>query len=98
MAKHDKKKTKDDERTSAKAPVRSRQRRPSRRQGPRPAATVDTLASRHPRGAPRPPRGRPPRRNAAPLGSAEHREAVDELGRIEVRIAAIERAMTPPRG
>jgi hypothetical protein len=38
------------------------------------------------------------RRNAAPLGSDEHRAAVDEIGRIEVRIAAIERAMTPPKG
>ncbi len=38
------------------------------------------------------------RRNAAPLGSAEHRAAVDEIGRIEIRIAAIERAMTPPKG
>ena len=38
------------------------------------------------------------RRNAAPLGSDEHRDAVDELGRIEIRIAAIERAMTPPKG
>jgi hypothetical protein len=38
------------------------------------------------------------RRNAAPLGSDEHRDAVDEIGRIEIRIAAIERAMTPPKG
>ncbi len=38
------------------------------------------------------------RRNAAPLGSDEHRAAVDEIGRIEIRIAAIERAMTPPKG
>ncbi len=38
------------------------------------------------------------KRNAAPLGSEEHRAAVDEIGRIEVRIAAIERAMTPPKG
>ena len=37
-------------------------------------------------------------RNAAPLGSDAHRAAVDEIGRIEVRIAAIERAMTPPKG
>jgi hypothetical protein len=37
-------------------------------------------------------------RNAAPLGSEAHREAVDEIGRIEVRIAAIERAMDPPQG
>lgn len=38
------------------------------------------------------------RRNAASLGSDEHRAAVDEIGRIEIRIAAIERAMTPPKG
>ncbi len=38
------------------------------------------------------------RRNAAALGSAEHRAAIDEIGRIEIRIAAIERAMTPPKG
>ena len=38
------------------------------------------------------------RRAAAPLGSPEHRAAVDELGRIEIRVAAVERAMTPPRG
>lgn len=38
------------------------------------------------------------KRNAAPLGSDAHRAAVDELGRIEIRIAAIERAMTPPKG
>jgi hypothetical protein len=38
------------------------------------------------------------RRNAAPLGSDEFREAVDEIGRIEVRVAAIERDMVPPKG
>ena len=38
------------------------------------------------------------KRNAAPLGSDAHREAVDEIGRIEIRIAAVERAMTPPKG
>ena len=38
------------------------------------------------------------KRNAAPLGSEEHGAAVDEIGRIEVRIAAIERAMAPPKG
>ena len=38
------------------------------------------------------------RRAAASLGSPEFRAAVDELGRIEIRIAAVERAMTPPRG
>ena len=38
------------------------------------------------------------RRAEAPLGSPEHRAAVDEIGRIEVRIADVERSMTPPRG
>jgi hypothetical protein len=38
------------------------------------------------------------RRAAAELGSPEHRSAVDDIGRIEVRIADIERPMTPPRG
>ena len=38
------------------------------------------------------------RRNEAALGSDVHRAAVDEIGRIEIRIAAIERAMTPPKG
>lgn len=37
------------------------------------------------------------RRAAAALGSDAFREAVDEIGRIEVRIAAIEREMVPPR-
>jgi hypothetical protein len=36
------------------------------------------------------------RRDAAPLGSEEFRSAVDEIGRIEVEIARIERAMDPP--
>ena len=38
------------------------------------------------------------RRADASLGSKEHRAAVDELGRIEIRIADVERSMTPPRG
>jgi hypothetical protein len=38
------------------------------------------------------------RRNAAPLGSEEFRSAVDEIARIEVRIAAIDRAADPPLG
>ena len=37
------------------------------------------------------------RRNAAALGSDEHRAAVDELGRIEIRIADIEQAPTTPK-
>jgi hypothetical protein len=38
------------------------------------------------------------RRNRAAHGSAEHVEAIDLLGRIEVEIARIERAMDPPLG
>ena len=38
------------------------------------------------------------RRNAAPHGSDEHRAAIDLIGRIEVEVARIERAMDPPRG
>ena len=38
------------------------------------------------------------RRNAAAHGSAEHVAAVDLIGRIEVEIARLERAMDPPRG
>jgi hypothetical protein len=38
------------------------------------------------------------RRNAAPLGSPAFRAAVIDLERIEVRIAAIERAQDPPLG
>jgi hypothetical protein len=37
------------------------------------------------------------RRDRAPLGSEEHRVAVAEVGRIEVEIARLERAMDPPR-
>jgi hypothetical protein len=36
------------------------------------------------------------RRNAAEWGSKEHVEAVDLIGRIEIEIARIERAMDPP--
>jgi hypothetical protein len=38
------------------------------------------------------------RRNRAAHGSAEHVEAITMLERIEIRIAAIERAMDPPLG
>lgn len=38
------------------------------------------------------------RRNRAPHGSEEHVEAIDLLGRIEIEIARIERAMDPPLG
>ncbi len=37
------------------------------------------------------------RRNAAPLGSHEWEQASDEVGRIEIEIARVERAMDPPR-
>ena len=37
------------------------------------------------------------RRQAAELGSEAYREASDEIGRIEVEIARVERAMDPPR-
>ncbi|MFZ5853285.1 MAG: hypothetical protein ACOYXS_02130 [Chloroflexota bacterium] len=37
------------------------------------------------------------RRDAAPLGSEEYRQAAAEVGRIEVEIARLERAMDPPR-
>ncbi len=36
------------------------------------------------------------RRDAAPLHSEERAEAMEEIGRIEVQIARIERAMDPP--
>jgi hypothetical protein len=38
------------------------------------------------------------RRDAAQLGGTEFRKAVGEIARIEVEIARVERAMTPPRG
>ena len=38
------------------------------------------------------------RRNSAAHSSPEHVAAVDLIGRIEVEIARIERAMDPPRG
>ena len=37
------------------------------------------------------------RRNSAELGSEAYREACAEIARIEVEVARIERAMTPPR-
>jgi hypothetical protein len=37
------------------------------------------------------------RRDAAPLGSKAYEAALEELAKIEVEIARIERAMTPPR-
>src|SRR5436190_13329623 len=38
------------------------------------------------------------RRAAAPLGSEAYRAAADEIGRIEVRIADVDRASEPPQG
>ena len=38
------------------------------------------------------------RRNAAAHGSKDHVAAIDLLGRIEVEIARLERAMDPPLG
>ena len=38
------------------------------------------------------------RRNQAAHGSPEHVDAIDLLGRIEIEIARIERAMDPPLG
>ena len=37
------------------------------------------------------------RRDGAPLGSAAYRQALEDLATIEVEIARLERAMTPPR-
>ena len=36
------------------------------------------------------------RRNAAAHGSPEHKAAIELIGRIEVEVARIERAMDPP--
>ena len=37
------------------------------------------------------------RRDSSPLGSEAFREAAEEVSRIEVEIARIERSMNPPR-
>jgi hypothetical protein len=37
------------------------------------------------------------RRDASPLGSKAFIEACDDVGRIEIEIARLERAMDPPR-
>ena len=37
------------------------------------------------------------RRDAAPPGSDEYRHAIEDVGRIEVEIARVEREMKPPR-
>ena len=95
MGKHDKKKHKDGDRSHDEEPA-SGGHHAAKAHG-QPAmvdtslpGTRDKLLERH-AAARR-------RRAAAELGSPEHRAAVDELGRIEIRIAAVERAMTPPRG
>ena len=51
----------------------------------------------HARRAPRPPQGGTARRNAAVGGSHDWETAQAEVGRIEVEIARIERAMDPPQ-
>jgi len=53
-------------------------------------ATRDELMTRHAEAR--------KRRNSAPLDSEAFRAAVDELGRIEVRVASIERDLAPPKG
>ncbi len=54
-----------------------------------PAETREALLAQH--------RAARARRNGAPLGSHEWEAAAAEVGRIEVAIAALERAMDPPR-
>ena len=98
MGKHDKKHGKDDPRVERPAdPTPSGGgHHPAKAHG-KPATvdmslpgTRDELLARHAQAR--------RRRAAAPLGSPEHRAAVDEIGRIEIRIAHVERSMTPPRG
>ena len=57
--------------------------------GDAPASTREQLLAQHAEAR--------RRRNAAALGSADWEHASDEVGRIEVEIARIERAMDPPR-
>ncbi len=69
------------------------------------ATAASTAASTTPTGAAQPTREQllvqhaeaRRRRNTAPLGSEEWAEASAEVGRIEVEIARVERAMDPPR-
>jgi hypothetical protein len=99
MAKQDKDRKKDRPkaaaaRSSKAAPVHAGEHAPAKPHGQ--PATIDTslpatreeLLVRH-ADARR-------RREAARLGSDAFREAVDELGRIEIRIAAIEQDHAPP--
>ena len=57
---------------------------------PAPAATREQLLVQHAEAR--------ARRNRAPLGGPEWAAASAEVGRIEVEIARVERAMNPPRG
>ena len=61
--------------------------RPHRRSGTRCPQTRDELLALH---------RETRRRNAAAHGSPEHVAAIELLGRIEVEVARIERAMDPP--
>lgn len=102
MAKQEKDRKKDRPKAATKAAARTSKAAPVHAAGHAPAkphgqpATVDKnlpgtreeLLARH-ADARR-------RRAAAPLGSDAFREAVDELGRIEIRIAAIEQDQAPP--
>ena len=61
-------------------------------------AQVDASPADEPRRAARPPRRGPPTSRGRAARQPEHRAAIDEIGRIEVRIADVEQATTPPRG
>jgi len=54
-----------------------------------PATTREQLLARHADAR--------ARRNSAPLGSHDWEAATAEVGRIEIEIARLERAMDPPR-
>ncbi len=57
---------------------------------PAPAMTREQLLEQHAEAR--------ARRNRAPLGGPEWAAASADVGRIEVEIARVERAMNPPRG
>ena len=61
-------------------------------------AQVDASPAVEPRRAAGPPRRGPPTSGGRAVRQPEHHAAIDEIGRIEVRIADVERATTPPRG
>jgi hypothetical protein len=96
MAKHDKEHKKKPSGDAAADHKRSGGHHAAKAHGH--AATVDTslpatreeLMTRHAEAR--------KRRNSAPLDSEAFRAAVDELGRIEVRVASIERDLVPPKG